>query len=281
VKEFCESVPVIDSVRRSIAVMEAEEEREREKEEAGGGVSSGQPKQVTILDLCSGFGFLSMFLSEMLPAHRVKRIVLIDIQWSRKVLQKDIELGRELGVAKQEQKQSASGDIVEVEVKKEQEQEEEQEKAVKGKEKAVDDRAKYISADHLTGEFYGSWPIPLIASKQNLKERSNLKSMQKVIIDRALLEGDLMILGIHLCGVLSLRAVDLFNRNAARVRFFALKPCCLPGMFHAKNKEVFSIGQHSFPATEVSAPGKFVPTSKSKVMYGMAIDFCDVVLCWG
>ena len=36
---------------------------------------------VTIVDLCSGFGYLSMFLSDMLPPAQVARIVLIDSMW--------------------------------------------------------------------------------------------------------------------------------------------------------------------------------------------------------
>ena len=109
VKEFCESVPVIYSVRRSIATLEAEEAAERQQ--AGGGPSSEseQPKRVTILDLCSGFGFLSMFLSEMLPAHRVNRIILIDIQWSRTALQQGIALGRDLQEATRQQSVAEGG----------------------------------------------------------------------------------------------------------------------------------------------------------------------------
>jgi hypothetical protein len=225
-------------------------------------------------------------LSEMLPAHRVNRIILIDIQWSRKVLQRDIELGRELELAKK----SGAAEIVvdggdvssgSAEGHQQNEQREETKKLEvsadeaqeKAKDKAREDeeKAKYISADHFTGDFYETWPIPLVASKQNLKSSATLRSMQKVVVDRALREGDLMILGIHLCGVLSLRVVDLFNRNSSRVRFFALKPCCLPGIFHAKNDEVFRIGQHSFSAKDVSASGKFVPTSKSKVNHGIIL----------
>jgi len=37
--------------------------------------------EVTVVDLCSGFGYLSMFLSEMLDPDRVKRMVLVDNGW--------------------------------------------------------------------------------------------------------------------------------------------------------------------------------------------------------
>ena len=257
VKEFCESVPVIDSVRRSIKQMQTEESILKEENKD---LSHVTPNKVTILDLCSGFGFLSMFLSEMLPADMVNRIVMIDIQWSRKILQKDIEYGRDVDLDLSENIDDVDSNEkigLKIENDTEHDKENKSNKDSKGN--------KYISADHFTGDFYETWPIPLIASKQNIKSRSTLKSMQKVIVERALQEGDLMILGIHLCGILSLRAIDLFNKNANRVRFFALKPCCLPGIFHAKNNEVFSVGQHHFCAKDVCASGKFVAASKNKV----------------
>ena len=41
--------------------------------------------------------------------------------------------------------------------------------------------------------------------------------------------GPVLLLAVHLCGTLSLRAVDLFNEHE-NVKLLALKPCCLPGM---------------------------------------------------
>lgn len=113
--------------------------------------------------------------------------------------------------------------------------------------------------------FFDQWPIPLVASKQNFKSSSCVRSMQRAVVDRALREGELIILGIHLCGVLSLRAVDLFNNNRQSVRLFALKPCCLPGLVYAQRNEIFKIGNHAFSAHEVCAPGKFEAQSKTKV----------------
>ena len=43
--------------------------------------ADNHPEPITILDLCSGFGYLSMFLSELLPAQRVDRIILLDKAW--------------------------------------------------------------------------------------------------------------------------------------------------------------------------------------------------------
>lgn len=111
------------------------------------------------------------------------------------------------------------------------------------------------------------WPIPLVASKQNFKSSSGVRSMQRALIDRAVIEGDLILLGIHLCGVLSLRAVDLFNNNSDRVRLFALKPCCLPGMTYVQQNHVFCIGKYEFAASTVCSTGKFQSKSHDKVCY--------------
>ena len=44
-------------------------------------VSADGREPVTVVDLCSGKGYLSMFLSEMLPPARVERCVLVDRAW--------------------------------------------------------------------------------------------------------------------------------------------------------------------------------------------------------
>lgn len=62
--------------------------------------------------------------------------------------------------------------------------------------------------------------------------------------------GPIILVAVHLCGTLSLKAVELFNRNP-ETKFFCLKPCCLPTMVHAKRKEIFKLGEHSFEAKEV------------------------------
>lgn len=48
------------------------------------------------------------------------------------------------------------------------------------------------------------------------------------------------------------------NPNAACVM---LKPCCLPGMSHAKEKVVWKLGKHCFPAAEVCTNGKWEKNS--------------------
>ena len=39
-----------------------------------------------IIDLCSGFGYMAMFLSEMLPPEKVSKITLVDNAWRVKPL---------------------------------------------------------------------------------------------------------------------------------------------------------------------------------------------------
>ena len=175
----------------------------------------GEP--FTIVDLCSGKGFLSMVLSELLPSDRVARCVLVDKAWP--------PFDHEGPIA-----------------------------------------PHHISDEHIYGAREGNelrlraspaagpWPIPLFTSKQNLKNKATLRGMTRNVFDRC--EGPVLLLGVHLCGTLALRACDLFNNNE-QVKLLALKPCCLPSMVHANRDEVFSVGDHSFEAREVCAAGRF------------------------
>jgi hypothetical protein len=237
-------------------------------------------KQFTILDLCSGFGFLSMFLSEMLPSEKINRILLIDKQWSRHAYMDSVSAnssdGGNINNPVDNNKSIGSNDnnidvnngdcnVCEDINSDMIEDEDSDDNAIEmDVENVVSDKQsnQYINPDHLVGEFYNTWPIPLTPCKQNLKSRATLRSMQRVLIDRSCASGPLIIFGIHLCGILSLRAVDIFNDNIDNVHMFALKPCCLPNMTHVKKKETFVIGSHKFDAKEVCASGKWVAKSK-------------------
>lgn len=63
IKELIESAPIIQSVKRVIESNESEE-------------------KFTIMDLCCGKGYLSMFLSEILPKEKVNRFILVDKAWA-------------------------------------------------------------------------------------------------------------------------------------------------------------------------------------------------------
>jgi len=111
----------------------------------------------------------------------------------------------------------------------------------------------HISETHIYGSlkecedqsiprYYETWPIRLNTSKVDLKKSKQIEHMEgRVFRDR----GPIILVAVHLCGTLSLKAVELFNNNP-ETRFLCMKPCCLPGMVHAKRDEVFRLGDHSF-----------------------------------
>ena len=150
-KELCEAAPVLARARDEVAAL----------------TLPAADKKLVVLDLCSGFGYLAMFLSELLPADKVEKIVLVDLKWPPH------------GVAP---------------------------------------KAHHLSDAHLVAS---GWPIRLTTSRADLKCASDRRNLA-----RAFLSGGApaMLLGVHLCGVLSLRAVQLFNDAPALVHL-ALKPC--------------------------------------------------------
>jgi hypothetical protein len=64
IKELSESAPIIDWVKKAIESSHVESEK------------------WSVIDLCSGKGYLSMFLSEILPKDKVERCVLVDKAWA-------------------------------------------------------------------------------------------------------------------------------------------------------------------------------------------------------
>ena len=214
VKELSEAAPVIDAVRSVVAETPLPE---------------GQ--KFTIIDLCSGKGFLSMFLSEMLDPSRVERCFLVDKSWPPHNM--DGPIGRHHISDEHIYGERAS---------------------------APEEGADFGGA--IGGEragqtlpsYFERWPVPLHTSKQNLKNKATVRSLSKHLFGRC--SGPVLILAVHLCGTLSLRAVDLFN-NHPEAKLLVLKPCCLPGMVHAKRNETFEIGAHAFDAKDVCASGRF------------------------
>lgn len=196
IKELIESAPVIYAMQELVEAHESDDEK------------------FTIVDLCCGKGYLSMFLSECLDKEKVAKCILIDKAWP----------------------------MCNAELK-----------------------PHHMNWDHIYGpvpdsmdvedeSYFTTWPIPLHTSKQDLKQSSNPRQMKKYIFDR--IDGPIIILAVHLCGTLSLKAVDMFN-NHNNVKFFALKPCCLPGMVYAQRDDIFKIGQHEFDSKEVCSNGSF------------------------
>lgn len=192
VKEVIESVPIIHFVEEWI---------ERNSRD------SDPTQNLTIIDLCSGKGYLSMLLSEYLPqGTRVEKVVLVDKAWP----------------------------MCHAELK-----------------------SHHINWEHIYGNtsegmsYFETWPIPLHTSKQNLKAQSTLRSMKK-----RLSTDSVLILGVHLCGTLSIQAIKLFH-ELPKSKMMVLKPCCLPGMSHVREKTHFAVGAYQFPTKDVCAPGRF------------------------
>lgn len=189
VKEVIESIPIIDAVNTWIQDP----------------CLADNMQNVTIIDLCSGKGYLSMILSEYLPPDRVKKFVLVDKAWPM----------------------------------------------CYSEPKPHHINWAHIYGDLVETDYFNTWPIPLHTSKQDMKQKSAIGQFEKRFA-----EGPVIILGVHLCGTLSIQAIKLFQ-TLPNAKLLVLKPCCLPGMFHAKHQEDFEIGRYRFPTKDVCAPGKF------------------------
>lgn len=189
VKEVIESIPIIDAVNTWIRDQSLREDL----------------PNVTIIDLCSGKGYLSMILSEYLPADRVSKCVLVDKAWPM----------------------------------------------CHSEPKAHHINWAHIYGDLVETDYFGTWPIPLHTSKQDLKQSSTIRQFEKRFS-----EGPVLMLGVHLCGTLSIQAIKLFH-HLPNAKLMILKPCCLPGMLYAKRQEHFEVGRYRFPTKEVCAPGQF------------------------
>jgi len=179
-KEINEYAPVIDRARRFVENIE---------------LPPGE--KVTIVDLCSGFGYLSMFLSEMLPADKIARCVLVDNSWPERGAQEF--------------------------------------------------KPHHINPRHLT-QAAGKWKIPLHVKKVDLKKGRSLENMHEQVFAKA--PGPVLMLAVHLCGTLSLRAIEMFNRDP-HIAMLVLKPCCLPGLMHLRRECEYHVGEHIFTAADI------------------------------
>lgn len=188
IKEAREAVPVIAFVQQRVAELN---------------VADGP---VTILDLCSGLGFLSMLLAEMLPPNRVDLCVLLDKAWPLK----------------------GAGYVAK-----------------------PASHSRRMNWDHI---YDLPWPVPLTTRCSRLGGSTVNTQILAKIVEPA--PGPVFILGIHLCGVLSIRAVEIFNLGP-KIVGLVLKPCCLPPMVHAMKNIHWTLGGHLFSAREVCTFGKY------------------------
>lgn len=77
--------------------------------------------------------------------------------------------------------------------------------------------------------FFASHYFQPISVMEMLDYLTEVVHIQPGLLEPA--PGPVIILGIHLCGLLSIRAIETFNRGPKCVAF-ALKPCCLPSMHY-------------------------------------------------
>jgi hypothetical protein len=133
-------------------------------------------------------------------------------------------------------------------------------------------QSHHINHDHIYEPYYERWPIPLVTSKRDLKKSRQCQDLSNRYFAANGTEDDgsshpnpVIVLAIHLCGTLSIKAIEFFNQHPHSIVLLCLKPCCLPPMVHAKRQEIFVLSsssctnqqQHSFPATSVCMPGKW------------------------
>jgi hypothetical protein len=74
-----------------------------------------------------------------------------------------------------------------------------------------------------------SWPIPLRTRKMDIKQAGQLRQMETHVFQK--FSGPFCILAVHLCGTLSVKAVEMFNAHDT-ASMLCLKPCCLPEWNH-------------------------------------------------
>ena len=189
-KELNECAPVIKHALDRVAKMP---------------VPADPDERATVIDLCSGFGYLGMFLSEMLDPRKVKMIALVDKQWPM------------FNAAP---------------------------------------KSHQINWDHVYGidGWDPEWPIKLQTRKDDIKQAGQLRQIEKHVFGKH--RGPFIILAVHLCGTLSVKAVEMFNlhENASDL---VLKPCCLPGWNHTYTHDTWELGGHCIPVKDVCAKGKW------------------------
>ncbi len=168
--------------------------------------SNDENGKITIIDMCSGVGYLSMFLSHLLPPEKVSRIIPIDILFP----------AHNANIPSSPQTQSPDINA------------------------GAEDTARtncHVPIDHLRSSIH---PIPIHPRRANIKKGRELRQIAKYSIARA--KGPIIILGVHLCKSLSVHTIRLFNtsltteiKNRGGSTLY-LKPCCLPGRKDLRRK---------------------------------------------
>jgi hypothetical protein len=201
-KEFIEAVPIIDAVQQ--LVTEADDDADTDDTRR---LKNGE--KYTIIDLACGRGYLSMILSELLPPDKVEKLVLVDKAWCMHNM-------------KPESHHISSAHIYGTVIS---------EDDADDVNRNADDVQDQLQPSSIPCTYYNTWPISLNTSKVDLKKSKEISNMERRLFNNSEQGGGggpIILLAVHLCGTLSLRAVELFNNNPNTV-LFCLKPCCLPG----------------------------------------------------
>jgi len=162
---------------------------------------------ITIVDMCSGVGYLSMFLSHLLPAEKVGRIIPIDVLFPA-----HNNASTTIHSTKKTNDSLQRNGKIEEEVRS-------------------SSPACHLSVGHLSSEIH---PIPIKPRRANIKKGRELRQISKYCVSSA--PGPVIILGVHLCKSLSVHTTRLFTMNNNASRLY-LKPCCLPGRKDLKRRE--------------------------------------------
>jgi len=244
-KELNEAAPVLEWTRHVVAQMKT---------------------KVTIVDICSGFGFLSMFLAELISHEHIHKIVLVDKKWPMR--------NQAVPGTCTRRHSSASW----------------RESHARGTDGSPTSSAltcgscpclagpTQISWEHIYTK--GAWDVHMETRKHDIKSPASWRQLEEYVFAKAQGKctrnnvgepfspvskqpygrlpvlghgtGPVIMLGIHLCGTLSIKAVAGFNQHDA-ISHLALKPCCLPGkqlLRHTKHCP-WTLGTHTFTAEHV------------------------------
>ncbi|CAD7934575.1 unnamed protein product [Amoebophrya sp. A120] len=227
-----------------------------------------QDEQFTIVDLGCGLGILSMFLSELLPKTKIKECFLVDKMWPQAKIPRTNTDGMHMTKEHLEYWNNSAGNST---------------------------TPCKLNANPSSPDATVETRIPLKTLKLDIKKGRDLADLVHFIFENGSKEtrgsgnriggtpatasattsdsggavlvdpqgqplqnqkkNRIILLGIHLCGSLSLRFVELINKNPDTVEFAALKPCCLPGKMHLHHEMLYRVGGHEFTAQEVYYPG--------------------------
>mmetsp|Transcript_11034 Transcript_11034/g.16901 ORF Transcript_11034/g.16901 Transcript_11034/m.16901 type:complete len:320 (-) Transcript_11034:91-1050(-) len=160
---------------------------------------------ITIIDVCSGIGFLSIFLSHLLPPEKISLIVAVDILFPHH------------SSSSQTSSRTAADEKDDSDVERQKENRK---------------KTNHLSTSHLLDPIH---PIPIRPRKANIKKGRELRQITKYCIAPA--PGPVIILGIHLCKSLSVHTVRLFHSSTDNQTSMFLKPCCLPGSRDLSRRE--------------------------------------------